>query len=309
MILATDYVMLLIFRFCQGSFTIISWQILMTLVLDVSNSENRGKNLGIFGIFLALAMGLGPMFGGFIADYNVFVPYCIAIAANSIVLVGILTLLKEPTHLKKRPSFKDNITIVNRAPELIIPGIFNFIDRLHMGFIVYALPLFIPVVLGYGPSIRGIILGIYAIPFIVLQYPVGKYSDKHGRYKILILGSLGFGIMLSLAAYFGSFGLGILIIWFVILGILSGVTGPPSMALVGDFVESEDNAMGMGFFNFLGNVGIILGPMFGGLLAPHFLKDEFIFAFFIAGLVELISLVICILFILKFRGSLRSKSL
>lgn len=299
MITATNYGILLIFRFLQGSFTVMGWQMLMTLVLDIASPENRGKFLGIFGIFLALAMGFGPMFGGIIASYGVFIPYYVAIVVNVIVLIIVLLILKDPSYLKKRPSFKENLTIIQRRPELIVPGIFNFVDRLHMGFIIFILPLFVQIVLGLGPEIRGMIMGIFALPFIILQYPMGKLSDKYGRYKLLIPGSLGYGIILTLTGYFGIFGLGLLIGAFLILGFFSGITGPPSMALVGDIAEGKDNAMAMGFFTFVGNLGMVIGPLIGGFVVDY---GNFVFAFIIAGLIELISLGICLLFARKYRS-------
>lgn len=299
MITATNYGILLIFRFLQGSFTVMGWQMLMTLVLDIASPENRGKFLGIFGIFLALAMGFGPMFGGIIASYGVFIPYYVAIVVNVIVLIIVLLLLKDPSYLKKRPSFKENLTIIQRRPELIVPGIFNFVDRLHMGFIIFILPLFVQIVLGLGPEIRGMIMGIFVLPFVILQYPMGKLSDKYGRYKLLIPGSLGYGIILTLTGYFGLFGLGLLIGAFLILGVFSGITGPPSMALVGDIAEGKDNAMAMGFFTFVGNLGMVIGPLIGGFVADY---GSFVLAFIIAGLIELISLGICLLFARKYRS-------
>ena len=298
MILALDYWVLLIFRFLQGSFTVMGWQMLMTLVLDVSTPENRGKFLGIFGIFLALAMGLGPMFGGIIASHGVFFPYYVAIGTNAVVLIIAIVKIKDPSSIKKRPSFRENITILQRKPELIVPGLFNFVDRLHMGFIVFILPLFVQIVLGLGPEIRGMIMGIFALPFILLQYPMGKLSDKYGRYKLLIPGSIGYGIILIMTGYFGLLSLGSLIGCFIILGIFSGITSAPSMALVGDIVERKDTAMAMGFFNFIGNLGIIIGPLIGGLIVD---SGGFILAFVIAGLIELISLSICLLFIRSYR--------
>ena len=300
MTIAPNYEILLLFRFCQGSFTVMAWQVLMTLVLDLSSDKDRGKFSGVFGIFLALAMGLGPMIGGMMANVGVFIPYYIAIGANLIVLLVSLTLLSEPTHLKRRPTIKENLTIYREVPQIVIPGLFNFVDRLHMGFITFILPYFIQQVLGGGPELRGMVMGIYALPFIILQYPIGKASDKHGRFKFLIVGSISYGLILSVIGYIGSFSLGTLIISFLILGIFAGITGPPSMALVGDIVDEKDTAIGMGFFNFVGNVGIIMGPVIGGMLIDY---TNFIVAFFIAGLMELISLIICVLFVRKFRKS------
>jgi MFS family permease len=94
----------------------------------------------------------------------------------------------------------------------------------------------------------------------------------------------------------GGISLPLLITLFVILGIFSSLTTPPSMALVGDIVDPENIAIGMGFFNFLGNFGIFIGPIIAGLL-----KFNYSFAFVVAGLIELISLAVAVVFIWYFK--------
>jgi MFS family permease len=297
LIIIPGYETILFLRFLQGSFTVLAWQILMTILLDISNTEDRGKNMGIYGIFLALGMGVGPMMGGFIADIDLFAPYYFAAALNFTAFVITLVFIKEPSSLKNKPSLIDALRVFRSNKELIIPGIYNFVDRLHMGFNLTILVLFIKNVLALDESIRGMVLGIYALPFILLQYPVGKLSDKYGRYKFLIPGSIGYGITLSLTGYFGSSSLEVLIALYVLLGIFAGLTGPPSMALVGDIVQKEDNAMAMGFFNFVGNVGIIVGPLIGALISDSI---NYVWAYFIAGIVELSALTVCVLISLKY---------
>jgi MFS family permease len=301
MTMTLNFPLLLILRFGQGTMTVLCWQTLMTLVLDLSTAQNRGKNMGVFGIFLALAMGTGPVLGGIMAGLGVFIPYYAASILSILVFLTTLFLLKEPQELASRPSLLENVAIILRKPRLIIPGIFNFVDRFHIGFILYVLPLFLPIVLHEGPELRGMVLGLFALPFILLQYPVGKWSDRIGRYKPLIIGSIGYGIILTTIGFLGSFGLFIVIIGFILLGIGSGFTGPPAMALVGDTVEADDNATGMGFFNLLGNVGIIAGPLVGGFFLQGELvtQFDFIVSFIIAGLIELISLI-GIIFLIQF---------
>jgi MFS family permease len=283
------YSILLIFRFIQGSFTVMVWQILMTLVLDYSDVTARGKNMGIYGMFLALAMGLGPMVGGMIASIDVFAPYWAAAILSLFVFILAVFVIKEPITIKKRISLKQSINAAREYPKVIVPCLFNFIDRLHMGFIITALPLFLLEVLGLSESLRGISLGLFALPFIILQYPMGKISDKYGRYKQLIIGSIIYGVILASLGFFGSFGFINLVILLMLLGVFSGFTSPAAMALVGDSVGKEETAMAMGFFNFFGNIGMVIGPvLFGTLIA----FTDFTITFLVAGLIELISLAI-----------------
>jgi len=289
MTLTLNFPLLLVFRFLQGGFTVLCWQTIMILVLDLSTPLNRGKNMGIFGIFLALAMGGGPVFGGIFAGIGVLVPYYSATIISSIVCICSLFLLIEPRKLTIKSSIIENLTIPFQEPKLIIPGIFNFIDRFHIGFILFTLQFFLQSTLDVSPETRGMVLGLFATPYILLQFPVGKLSDKIGRYKPLIGGSLAAWIIISLVGFSGSYGLFAIIIVFMLLGAANGFTGPPSMALVGDIVKNEDNATGVGFFNLLWNIGIILGPLIGGFLITY---TDFIVVFIIAGLFELVSLLV-----------------
>ncbi len=286
---ALTYPILLAYRFLQGAFTVMAWQTFMTLAIDFSGPYDRGRNMGIFGAFLALAMGMGPAIGGVIASYGVFVPYYTAVLLNVIVLATSFIGLRDPLVTESRPTLMHSLAVAKRHPKLAVPGLFNFIDRLHIGFILTALPLFLSVVLGLSESLRGLSLAIFAMPFIILQYPMGKLSDRRGRYAPLFVGSIGYGLILSALGYVGAFGFTALLLMLAVLGIFSGVTAPPSMALVGDIVESKDSAMAMGFFNFMGNLGITVGPLLFGFMM---LVTDFVAAFAVAGLLELLTLAL-----------------
>lgn len=289
MTITLDYQILLLMRFVQGAFTVLAWQTLMTLVLDNSRSSNRGKNMGIFGVFLATAMGLGPVLGGVLAEQSVFQPYYVASILS--LLVGVLSIIgvKEPVHLTSQPSLRESISLAKRNPELTIPATINFVDRLHMGFILTALPLMLVQVLAVSESLRGMVLGLFAMPFILLQYPVGRLSDRIGRYKPVVVGSLAYALILTIIGIAAQQGLALLVLALMLLGAFSGLTAPPTLAWVGDVTKTKDTATGMGFFNFMGNLGMITGPL---ILGSILVSNGFVLAFMIAGVIELAGLVV-----------------
>jgi len=287
-----DYKILLVMRFAQGIFTVLAWQSLMTSILDFSMPSNRGKNMGVFGVFLATAMGVGPVIGGIVARYGVFQPYYVASFFSLVVGLVALCGIRDSDHLKARVSFRKSITLAKRCPEMKIPSILNFVDRLHMGFILTALPLLLVTALGISESFRGMILGLFATPFILLQYPIGKLSDSIGRRVLVITGSFCYAFTLVFVGFAAQVGLIQLIISLVLLGIFSGLTAPPTMAWIGDCVPPKDRATGTGFFNLLGNIGMVLGPIVLGVILLH---GNFVIAFVIAGLIELLSLIVVII--------------
>ena len=289
MTLTLDYQVLLLMRFIQGAFTVLAWQILMTLVLDNSLSANRGRNMGIFGVFLATAMGLGPILGGLLAEQSVFQPYYVASILS--LLVGVLSIIgiKEPVHLKSQPSLRESVSMAKRTPEIAIPATINFVDRLHMGFLLTALPLMLVQVLDVSESLRGMVLGLFAMPFILLQYPVGRVSDRIGRYKPVVVGSLAYAVTLTTIGIAAQQGLALLVLALMLLGAFSGLTAPPTLAWVGDVTKTKDTATGMGFFNFMGNLGMIIGPLLLGTVLAY---SGFVVAFIVAGIAELGSLLV-----------------
>jgi MFS family permease len=292
----SSFALLLLFRFLQGGCSVMGWQTLMTLALDRSDLRNRGVNMGVFGSFLALAMGTGPVLGGVLASRNTFLPYYAAIALNLVVAGLAALLLQEPSKLTPRRSLKESFVVLKQKPVLSVPALFNFVDRLHVGFVLYLLPLFIEIRLGLGPSWRGMMLGIFALPYILLHYPVGRLSDRVGRLPLLVPGAVLFGVLFSVSGYIGT-GFGITAAVFATLGIFSGLTGPTNAALVGDLAETDENGMAMALFNFAGNLGIICGPLVAGRIMDSWNMQG---AFFSGGLIELSTLGIGMLLLKQF---------
>lgn len=286
LVLVQDFASLLVARFVQGAFTVLCWQGFMTIALDASAGERRGRHMGIFGAAMMVSMGAGTFVGGLLANAGLLVPYFAAAACNVAVLLVSGGLLQDPVHVERKPALRESLAILARRPRVLVPCIFNLVDRLHMGFLVFVIPVFVATVLGLDPSIRGAVLGLNALPAILLQYPVGKLSDKRGRVAPLVAGSVAFGTVMMLAGPVGVFGIVPFVIMMFALGVGSGLTAAPAMALLGDLVDSHDNGMAMAAFNFFGNVGIILGPVIGGLVG----QLDFVLAFLVAGAIELGSL-------------------
>lgn len=291
MTLTLSYPVLLILRFIQGACTVMAWQLLMTLAIDFAPKGKLGAAIGVFGIFLASSMGVGLMVGGILTDINVLIPfYASAVLAT---IAGVLAIigLRDPLTLTPTKSLRESLAVFNRRPLLVVPVSINFVDRFHMGFLLTVLPFFIAYVLGLSASVRGMVLGIFIIPFIILQYPLGRLSDRIGRKTLLVVGSIASGVTLCLAGIFGWLSLGILIGIFILLGIFSGITSPLTFAFLGDLTSNKEKGSATAIFNVFGTVGLTLGPIVGGSLI---VSNGYIIAFIVAGLIELISLAVII---------------
>ena len=286
LLFSPTFQILLVFRLFQGISHILVWQTLMVLVYDYSDSKNLAKSVSISTIFMGMAMGVGTIFGGFLANLGTFVPIYFSIGSYSIVFLLTILFLRDSKVLQHRPTLKQSMFLVKKKPQILVPSLFNFIDRLHMGFLISLIPLYLTYVIPLEPGMRGMIFGLSAIPSIILSYPVGKKSDESwGRIKPLVIGSLIYGILLSFTGFVSQNSLLLFIVFLMLQGVAQGFTMSPNSSLLGDLVESEHNAMAVGLFNFFGNIGMILGPIFGFAFG-----NNYSLAFLVAGIVELVSL-------------------
>ncbi|QEE14425.1 MFS transporter [Promethearchaeum syntrophicum] len=281
-----NFQILLLFRLFQGISHILVWQTLMVLVYDYSGS-NVAKSVSINTIFMGMAMGSGTMLGGFLANFGTYVPIYVSIGSYSIVFLLAILILKDPKFVQQHPTIKQSIFLAKEKPHILVPALFNFIDRLHMGFLIALIPLYLTFVIPLEPSMRGMIFGLSAIPSIILSYPVGRKSDgPWGRIKPLALGSIIYGVLLSLTGIVAQDSLVIFIIFLMFQGCAQGLTMTPNNSLLGDIIEPEHNAMAVSIFNFFGNIGMILGPIFGLIFGRNYSM-----AFLVAGIIEILSLI------------------
>ncbi len=286
LLFSPTFQIMLVFRLFQGISHILVWQTLMVLAYDYSDSTNVAKSVSINTIFMGMAMGFGTMFGGFLANLGTFVPIFFSIGSYSVAFLIAILFLKDSKHLQQRPTLKQSIFLLKKKPQILVPSLFNFIDRLHMGFLISLIPLYLTYVIPLKPSMRGMIFGLSAIPPIILSYPVGKKSDESwGRIKPLVIGSLMYGILLSFTGFVARDSLFLFIAFLMLQGVAQGLTMTPNNSLLGDLIEPEHNAMAVSLFNFFGNIGMIIGPIFGLAFGSNYYL-----AFLIAGLVELVSL-------------------
>ncbi|WP_371802397.1 MFS transporter [Candidatus Lokiarchaeum ossiferum] len=302
MTISPTFIVVVLIRFIQGAFHVGVWQTTMVLILDESSNSNRAKHMGIFTMFLGMAMGFGTLSSGYIAEIHVFMPYYLAGGLYIVIIILTAIFVQDPEQNQTRIPISDSLILLKREPALIIPCIFNFVDRLHMGFLVTIVPLYLTQVFPLKEGLRGMILGLNALPQLLIAYPVGKKCDSDwGLYKPLITGSLCYGLILCVTGFLGHLNIGIFIFLLILGGCSMGFTTPPANALVGVMVDSKNNGMATALFNLFGNLGIVLGPLIGGLLAII----SYNLSFLVAGIIEIVTLVANFYLIRKWEISLK----
>jgi DHA1 family tetracycline resistance protein-like MFS transporter len=155
--------------------------------------------------------------------------------------------------------------VMHRSPLRIILLI-AFVDLTGFGLII---PLQAAYAERFGASglTFGLLVGIYALMQLVFNPLLGRWSDRVGRRRVLLLsmaGSVASHALLGVADLADSLPL------LFVARALDGITGAniaTAQAYIADVTVSEDRARGMGLFGAAFGLGFVVGPALGAGLA------------------------------------------
>lgn len=143
---------------------------------------------------------------------------------------------------------------------------------------------------GVGGTELGWLMSTYALMQFIYAPLWGIASDRYGRKPILAIGVLGYTITLFMFGIAQNFVM--MFIARALSGILSSATQPTALAYIGDNTPQKEKGRGMGQLGAMAGIGVVLGPLVGGLLS----KDSLALPFFVgSGLAALALLLVIFL--------------
>jgi MFS transporter, DHA1 family, tetracycline resistance protein len=160
----------------------------------------------------------------------------------------------------------------------------NFIGALGFSIVLPFL-VFLVLKLGGNPLVYGLVGAAYPA-FQLIGAPIlGRWSDRHGRRKILLLSQAGtllswiiFAVALFLprinliavdSSLFGAFTLTLPLLLLFVARAFDGLTGgniSVAHAYVADITPAEDRSRSFGLMGVSSNLGFVVGPALAGLL-------------------------------------------
>lgn len=165
-------------------------------------------------------------------------------------------------------------TAVSRAVRKPVP-ILSFtllVVMLGYGMVLPVMPFYIEA-LGAGGRELGWLMAAYSLMQLIFAPLWGVLSDRIGRKPVLTIGVLGYAISLFLFGLATNFLM--LIVARSLSGILSSATMPTAMAFISDSAPRQERSGGMGQLGAAMGVGVVLGPLAGGLLSADSLSLPF----------------------------------
>ena len=139
----------------------------------------------------------------------------------------------------------------------------------------------------------GLVVAAYGVPGIAVAVLTGPYSDRFGRKRFLVTGSLIMGIFTLLSAFATSFA--VLVAMRVLAGIGGSVIFPNTTATVGDNFAYRDRGSAMGTVIGLNTMAAVIGVPLAGILAEATSWRVSV------GLVGLLSIAAALLLLWKLR--------
>lgn len=137
------------------------------------------------------------------------------------------------------------------------------IDFIGFSVLIPVLPLYAER-LGAEPHQIGLILTVYALAQLVFLPAWGWVSDRVGRRPVILV-SL-FGTVASFVVLAGADSIAVIYVARALAGFFAASIGT-AQAVVTDVTSEKDRARGMGMIGAAFGVGMIVGPLLGGVLA------------------------------------------
>ena len=264
-IIGDNFQYLLIGRILQSIAGSFLWISVNTIISDISDNSNRGKNYGLKDESITKGQMIGS-FIGFTILYNNLskdpfrLIFTIFLATSLISLYYGIKTVPETIHLKKKyeeGKIKDKKQL---GKFLLIIGIITFISSLTAPIYLLYLQdnitkdlsliafLFVP----------GSILSMY------LPSKFGSISDKYGREKIILIGLFSISILQMFIPFNHSFYS--FMILYTIISIVSMFYNPAFSSIIMDFVGEEKTGKSYGLYSLATGIGGSIGPIVGSYI-------------------------------------------
>lgn len=274
---AQEYWQLLVLRGLGGAGSVMFTVSSASVLIRVTRPQIRGQAQGLYtGSFLIGGL-VGPLAGGAVAGVSLRLPFFIYAAVLAVAGTVGLVMLRRAELAATGLGPVDEPTITTLRAALAVPEYITAVaTALCMSFAVMGMrlalvPLFLErglhydkVATGWWAGISFFIVGAVSMPLLM---PVGRYSDNHGRWPVLLTGISVAFVALALLAIWPS--LPGLLISSVLLGAESALLTTAPAAMVGDVVGSRGGTV-VAVYQMSGDVGILLGGAGGGALADAF---------------------------------------
>ncbi|KOS03537.1 MFS transporter [Paenibacillus sp. F4] len=246
----------------------------ISLVSGTTPKERTGFAMGIMQSGQMAGTILGPLLGGFLADWVGFRPIFYITGALIFIASLIAMFLVKENFSKTEAARIPQISVLAGLKELShtpqLPALFTVTFLLQFAMIstVSLLPLYVQKLYGSAEGIAliaGFVTAITGVSNMVAAPLLGRLSDKIGAHKILTIALLGTAVMLIPQAFVNEVWQLVIIRFF--MGVFMGGLLPSVNALIRTYTPEGMESRSFGFNTSSLALGNMLGAVIGGVLS------------------------------------------
>ncbi|MEI7810382.1 MAG: MFS transporter [bacterium] len=241
---------------------------------DFSKNSGIGKFRGLYLMIINIAWVLSQMISGSIIAKSsfrgIYLFSAVFMLLTSAIFVLFLHDFKDPKYIKVPILKTIKVFIENKNISKIY--LINLILKFFFAWMVIYTPIYLYEHLGFNWQQIGFIFTIMLLPFVLLDFPLGRISDKIGEKRILIIGFLITIIFTFIIPFISSHEVWV---WALILfGTRMGAAAIEVMSESYFFKEvKEENSDEISFFRNTYPLSFVIAPLLATpvlLLVPSF---------------------------------------
>ncbi len=242
--------------------------------VDLVRHDQRGRMMSGFFGFSSAGEAIGPVVGGILADRMGF-----RVVFTVYLFIAVAVLLTSLTISEKRKEHKELGPLTFRLDKFweidkayrttyLVLVFTTFTMMLYRTTLHSMLPLFVVTQLGFSTTQVGTLFGITGICVLVMIVPAGFITDKVGR-KFATVPSTALPAIAFVAYPFSDSMLQLSILS-ALIGMSNGLSLGSVATSTYDVIPEKSRGQLQGLRRTIGDIGGIIGPLHGGVIANAF---------------------------------------
>jgi MFS family permease len=274
----------------QGIATAMIQPTSLAYVGDLTPKGKEGTYAGYANTAFLGGVAGGPVLGGVIKDlFNMQMSFIVLGVLSLLSFVLLLAFLPDSQHRKttaKSASLPWRVIIASRP--ILGVTFFRLVYSLSNVMVWIFVPLLAAHLLSLNTTQVGLLISLNVLVSTLLQFPCGRLADRMS--KALLIGIGGGVSALALAAFPLASNFWHLLTLNLLVGVGFGFAYPAHMALAMEHAPDSNMGTVMSMLLTVHSFAMTVVPPLFGLLVDHYTLGS---AFYVAGFLSVVALVIC----------------
>jgi MFS family permease len=270
-------------RFVDGLGSAALWPAAAAAIADTTTPDRRATGMATLNVFFLGGLAAGPALGLFVSGFAGHFRAGFYLASGLLALAAVAAIVTFPRdartpppeaafvgyHATPPPEPLGRVLETSRtSPLLFSMYLVAFVQMFGLGLLVPIAAIYAKRIVGLTEHAIGLLFLVVVASVALATLPAGRLADRIGKPQLgasgMVLGSLGMW-MLPLSTRLAG-----LIPAAMLLGISYALTAPAWLALVSELAPAGRLGLAVGASETVQGLGLVLGPLLGGLLWDGF---------------------------------------